>query len=70
MMGGMGGGMGGMIGGMRGSSLALGAEFEIMKFAVTRKTAAAPSVPPRKLSTIARINTHHHSDNATYALVD
>lgn len=58
MMGGMGGGMGGMIGGMRGSSLALGAEFEIMKFAVTRKTAAAPSVPPRKLSTIARINTH------------
>lgn len=57
MMGGMGGGMGGMMGGMGGSSLALGAEFGIMKFAVTRKTAAAPAMPPRKLSTIARINT-------------
>ncbi len=53
MMGGKGGGMGGM----RGSSLALGAEFEIMKLAVTRQDAATPSVPPRQLSTIARIDT-------------
>lgn len=61
MMGGMGGMMGGMsgmgMGGMGGSSLALGAEFEIMKLAVTRQSAATPSVPPRKLSTIARIDT-------------
>jgi len=61
MMGGMGGMMGGMsgmgMGGMSGSSLALGAEFEIMKLAVTRQSAATPSVPPRKLSTIARIDT-------------
>ena len=45
------------MGGMSGSSLALGAEFEIMKLAVTRQSAATPSVPPRKLSTIARIDT-------------
>ena len=61
MMGGMGGMMGGMsgmgMGGMSGSSLALGAEFEIMKLAVTRQSATTPSVPPRKLSTIARIDT-------------
>ncbi len=57
MMGGMGGGMGGMMGGMGGSSLALGIEFEIMKLVVTSQGAAAPSVPPRKLSTIARIDT-------------
>lgn len=56
MMGGM-GGMGGMMGGMGGSSLALGTEFEIMKLVVTSQGTATPSVPPRKLSTIARIDT-------------
>lgn len=48
---------GGMMGGMDGSNLALGAEFEIMKLAVTRQDAATPSMPPRMLSTIARIDT-------------
>ena len=57
MMGGMGGGMGGMMGGMGGSSVALGAEIEIMKLIVTSQGKATPSVPPRKLSTIARIDT-------------
>ncbi|BBP03023.1 periplasmic cell division protein (SufI) [Sulfuriferula plumbiphila] len=59
MMPGMGGMMGGMsgMGGMGGASLALGAEFEIMKLAVTRQGPATPSVPPRQLSTIARIDT-------------
>ena len=49
--------MGGMMGGMGGSSLALGAEFEIMRLTVTSQGAATPSVLPRKLSTIARIDT-------------
>jgi len=57
MSGGMsGGGMGGM-GGMGGSSLALGAEFEIMKLAVTSHAPGTPVVPPGKLSTVARIDT-------------
>ena len=46
-----------MMGSMGGASLALGAEFEIMKLAVTSQGAATPAVPPRKLSTIARIDT-------------
>lgn len=58
MMGGMGGGIGGMMGSMGGSSLALGVEFEIMKLAVTNQNTATPVVAPRKLSTIARIDTH------------
>ena len=53
----MGGGMGGMMGGMGSASLALGAEFEIMKLVVTSHGAATPSVAPRKLSSIARIDT-------------
>ena len=61
MMGGMGGmsGMSAMSGmsGMGGSRLALGAEFEILKLAVTRRGPAAPTVPPSTLSTIARIDT-------------
>ena len=61
MMGGMRGmgGMGGMGGmrGMGGSRLALGAEFEILKLAVTSRGPAAPTVPPNTLSTIARIDT-------------
>ena len=59
MMSGMGGAMGGMsgMGGMGSSSLALGAEFEIMKLTVTRHGAAAPTIPPPKLSNIARIDT-------------
>ncbi len=59
MMSGMGGAMGGMsgMGGMGGSSLALGAEFEIMKLAVTRQGAATPASPPPTLSNIARIDT-------------
>ena len=59
MMSGMSGmsGMGGMMGGMGGSGLAPGAEFEIMKLVVTSQGPAAPSVPPGKLSTIARIDT-------------
>lgn len=51
------GGMMSGMGGMGGSSLALGAEFEIMKLAVTRQGTATPSVVPRKLSTITRIDT-------------
>jgi blue copper oxidase len=51
------GGMGGMMGGMGGSSLALGAEFEIMKLVVASPGAATPSALPRKLSTVARIDT-------------
>ena len=53
-MGGMGGG--GMMNGMGGSSLALGAEFEIMKLVVAGKGATAPPLPSR-LSTIAPIDT-------------
>ena len=48
--------MGGMMGGMGGSSVALGAEIEIMKLVVTSQGKATPSIPPRKLSTIARID--------------
>ena len=54
-MGGM-GGMGGMRG-MGGSRLALGVEFEILKLAVTSRGPVAPTVPPKKVSTIARIDT-------------
>lgn len=59
MMSGMGGMMGGMSGmeGMGGSSLALGAEFEVMKLIVTRRIQAVASVPPSKLSTVMRIDT-------------
>ena len=65
MMSGMGGMMGGMsgmsgtsgTGGMGGSSLALGAEFEIMKLAVTTQVLATPSTPPSRLSNIVRIDT-------------
>lgn len=58
-MAGMGDVMGGMsgLGGTNGARLDLGAEFEIMKLAVTRHVAATPRVPPVRLSTIARINT-------------
>ena len=56
MSGGMSGGMGSMMGGMGGSSLALGAEFEIMKLVVTSQVTATPLVVPRTLSTIARID--------------
>ncbi|MHB1230975.1 MAG: multicopper oxidase family protein [Burkholderiales bacterium] len=52
------GGMGGMMGSMGGSSLAAGAEFEIMKLVVAASPGVAtPSVLPPKLSTIARIDT-------------
>ena len=65
MMSGMGGMMGGMsgmsgtsgTGGMGGSSLALGAEFEIMKLAVTTQVPVTPSTPPSRLSNIVRIDT-------------
>lgn len=57
---GMGELMGGVSGwgGTEGARLDLGAEFEIMKIAVTRESPARPSgmIPP-KLSTIARIDT-------------
>lgn len=58
-MAGMGDVMGGMsgLGGTNGSRLDLGAEFEIMKLAVTRHGATTPFVLPSKLSTIARIDT-------------
>ncbi len=58
-MSGMGDIMGGMsgLGGTNGSSLGLGTEFEIMKLAVTRHSAAMPFVLPSKLSTIAPIDT-------------
>ena len=58
MMGGM-GGMGGMMRGVGGSSLAMGAEFEIMKLVmVASPGATTPSELPSKLSTIAHIDTH------------
>lgn len=58
-MAGMGDLMGGVsgLGGTNGSRLDLGAEFEIMKLAVTRDGAATPVVLPSKLSTIERIDT-------------
>ena len=57
MMGGMGGGMGGMMGGMGGSGIALGAEFDIMKFVVNRQSKALSTPIPSRLSTIARIDS-------------
>ena len=58
-MAGMGDIMGGMsgLGGTTGSSLDLGAEFEILKLAVTRKDAGRSPALPNKLSTIDRIDT-------------
>ncbi|MEP7274079.1 MAG: multicopper oxidase domain-containing protein, partial [Acidobacteriota bacterium] len=50
------GGMGGGMMGMAGSSLAMGAEFQIMKFTVNSKSATSSPLPTR-LSTIARIDT-------------
>ncbi len=52
-------GMGGMSGmaGMDGPSLALGAEFEIMKLAVASQVPATRSALPSPLSTIPRIDT-------------
>lgn len=59
MMSGMGGMMGGMsgMGEMGGSSLALGAEFEIMKLVVASQGAGVPTPLPGRLSTIARNDT-------------
>ena len=51
------GGMGGIMGGMAGSSLALGAELEIMKLVVARQGTAMSIPIPSHLSTIARIDT-------------
>ena len=55
-MGAMMGGMTGM-GGMGGATLDLGAEFDIMKLAVTEQTSARPVAIPQRLSTIKPIDT-------------
>lgn len=55
-MGAMMGGMTGM-GGMGGATLDLGAEFDIMKLAVSAQNGAGPVAIPERLSTIKRIDT-------------